>query len=196
MSRILVLYGTTDGQTAKIARSLGDTLRTRGIDADVVEASGRDVPGPEAYAGVIVAASVHAGGSQRSVRRWVRAHAAALNRRPTVFVSVCLAVLQAEPKVQQELRAIIDRFLTVAGWQPTLIKPVAGALLYTRYNWVKRWLMKRIVAKAAGDVDTSRDYEYTDWTDLGTFAEQFRRVVVERERSDLDAGSDRGARVA
>jgi len=35
--------------------------------------------------------------------------------------------------------------------------------------------MKRIVAKAGGDTDTSRDYMYTDWNDLRAFADDFRR---------------------
>jgi menaquinone-dependent protoporphyrinogen oxidase len=176
MSRILVLYGTTDGQTAKIAGALGNALRTQGSDVDVVEA-GRDAPGPEGYAGIVVAASLHAGGYQRPVRQWVRTHAHALNEKPTAFLSVCLAVLQQEPKVQQDLSGIIGRFLTGTGWQPTVTKPVAGALLYTRYNPIKRWVMKRIVRKAGGDTDTSRDYEYTDWNDLRAFAEQFGSFV-------------------
>ncbi len=176
MSRILLLYGTTDGQTAKIAGALGNALRTQGSDVDVVEA-GRDAPGPEGYAGIVVAASLHAGGYQRPVRQWVRTHAHVLNEKPTAFLSVCLAVLQQEPKVQQDLSRIIGRFLTVTGWQPTVTKPVAGALLYTRYNPIKRWVMKRIVQKGGGDTDTSRDYEYTDWNDLRTFADQFGSLV-------------------
>jgi menaquinone-dependent protoporphyrinogen oxidase len=35
--------------------------------------------------------------------------------------------------------------------------------------------MKRIVAKAGGDTDTTRDYEYTDWEDLRRFAQDFAR---------------------
>jgi menaquinone-dependent protoporphyrinogen oxidase len=52
---------------------------------------------------------------------------------------------------------------------------VAGALLYTQYGWLTRWFMKRIVTKAGGDTDTTRDYEYTDWNDLRTFAREFAR---------------------
>ena len=52
-------------------------------------------------------------------------------------------------------------------------KQVAGALPYTRYNWFIRLVMKRIAAKAGGDTDTTRDYEYTDWEDLRSFTEQF-----------------------
>ena len=158
MTPILVLYVTTDGHTAKIARALGETFRERGFDADVVDA-GATQPRLEDYAAVVVAASVHAGGYQRSVRRWVRRYARALNDRPSAFVSVCLGVLQKEPAVEARLAAIMFDFLTDTGWCPGRTKAVAGALMYTRYNPLKRWVMKRIVRAAGGDTDASRDYE-------------------------------------
>jgi menaquinone-dependent protoporphyrinogen oxidase len=148
----------------------------QGSDVDVVQA-GRDAPAPDGYAGIVVAASLHGGKYQRSVRKWASRYAQTLNERPTAFLSVCLAVLQQEPRVQQELSAIIGRFLTGTGWRPTLTKPVAGALLYCRYNPFKRWVMKRIVQKGGGDTDTSRDYEYTDWEDLRAFANEFGSLV-------------------
>ena len=177
MSRILVLYGTTEGQTAKIARFLGDTLRATGIPTDVVDARTARAT-PEDYDAVIVAASVHAAGYQRAVRRWVRAHAQQLNATPNAFVSVCLGVLQHESKVDQELTAIVDRFAASTGWRPAVTKTIAGALPYSRYNWLKRRAMVRIVRKAGGDTDTSRDYEYTDWADLRAFAQEFARTRV------------------
>ena len=186
MLNILVLYGTTDGQTAKIGRYLGDALRAEGVSAEVRDAR-TAAPAPAGYDAVIVAASVHAGGYQRSVRRWARQHAHILNEKPTAFLSVCLGVLQREPKVQQELAAILSRFFTATGWRATITKSVAGALPYSRYNWVKRWAMVRIVRKAGGDTDTSRDYEYTDWADLRGFARDFLRLV--RDRTDTAVAS-------
>jgi menaquinone-dependent protoporphyrinogen oxidase len=177
MSRILVLFGTSEGQTAKIAGAIGAAMRKEGAAVDVIEAGTVPVR-PEDYAGVVVAASVHAGGYQRSVRRWVRRHAWTLAARPTAFVSVCLGVLQPEAKVQAEVAAIAARFCTATGWEPDVTKIVAGALPYTRYNWVKRRIMKHIVAKAGGDTDTSRDYEYTDWADVRAFAERFARAAL------------------
>jgi menaquinone-dependent protoporphyrinogen oxidase len=176
MSRILVLYGTTDGHTAKVAATVGQALKTLGAAADVVEAGSTDVQ-PEKYAGIIVAASVHARGYQPAVRRWVRRHADALCRKPSAFLSVSLGVLQHDPKVQQELENIVNEFIRTTGWHPTMTQNVAGALLYTKYNWIKRWVMKRIVRKASGDTDTSRDYEYTNWTDVRAFADRFNRIV-------------------
>jgi menaquinone-dependent protoporphyrinogen oxidase len=103
----------------------------------------------------------------------VKAHAAVLARKPAAFVSVCLGVLQHDPKVERDLRAILDRFVAETGWRPAAAKFVAGALPYTRYGWLQRAIMKRIVQKAGGDTDTCRDFEYTDWNDLRHFAADF-----------------------
>jgi menaquinone-dependent protoporphyrinogen oxidase len=172
MTRILVIFGTTDGHTRKIAHRLGESFRRQRVKVDVVEAGTSDVT-PDEFNAVVVCASVHAGGYQRAVAQWVNGHVDALHRKPTAFVSVCLGILQRDPKVEEELSAIIDRFLTTTGWQPTMVKKVAGALLYRQYGLLKRWMMKRIVAAAGGDTDTSRDYEYTDWEDLRAFAKAF-----------------------
>ena len=172
--RILVLYGTTDGHTRKVSLALATSLRATGADVDVANAAGEESsPDVEPYDAVIVAASVHAGGYQRPVRRWVRAHAAALGKRRSAFVSVCLGVLERKPDVDAELARIRERFLAATGWRPEVVKVVAGALPYTRYGWFKKQVMRRIVASKTGDLDTSRDYEYTDWTDLADFARAF-----------------------
>lgn len=177
--RFLVLYGTSDGQTEKIAKAVGETLRSQGADVDVVNAAAvKFEPEPEDYAAVIVAASVHAGGYQRAVKRWVKAYASALNSMPTAFVSVCLGVLEGSLKTDRELSRIANRFFDATGWKPTIFKVVAGALYYTKYNWLKRWAMRRIVAKAHGDTDTTRDFEYTDWKDLRAFAVGFYHAAV------------------
>ena len=179
MARVLVLYGTTDGHTARVSHAMGETLRAMGLEADVIDAA-RGRPRPDDYDGIVVAASVHAGGYQRPVRRWLEAQAARLADKPTAFVSVCLAVLQNEARVREELATIVNRLLIVTPWRPTMTKLVAGALPYTRYGLFKRWMMRRMVAKAGGDTDTSRDYEYTNWPDLQAFTTEFGRLVQAR----------------
>jgi len=171
-SKVLVVYGTTEGQTKKIADALAGALASHGALTDV-RAAGEQPPAPGGYAGVVVAASVHAGQYQRPVRRWVRAHRDTLEAMPAAFVSVCLGVLQHDEKTRRDLERILAGFVAETGWRPSVVKHVAGALPYTRYGWLKRLLMRRIVGKAGGDTDTSRDYEYTDWADVRRFAGDF-----------------------
>ena len=175
MRQVLVLYGTTDGHTHAIADAVGRALLLSGFDVDVVNAAIAD-PMAEEYCAVVVAASVHTGKYQPAVVAWLKRHVTALNTRPTAFVSVSLGVLQtSDAAVMAEIEMIAQRLLTATGWRPGEIKHVAGALLYTQYNFFKRWLMKRIVAKAGGDTDTSKDYDYTNWVDLRAFVDEFGR---------------------
>lgn len=193
MTRILVLYGTTHGHTERIATAVSNALTASGCDVDTVQAGTID-PCPDDYDGIMVAASVHGGRYQPVVEHWLRAHINDLGAKPTAFLSVCLGVLQADPKVHAELDAIVHRLIDPLGWRPTVVKMVAGALLYTQYSILMRWVMKRIAAKAGGDTDTSRDYDYTDWADLEAFATAFGARVATTRKSRAPSRHSEGAR--
>ena len=192
MPRLLVVYGTTDGHTAKVARFLADELYHYGALVDVVEAGTAD-PDPGEYAGVIVAASIHLGKFQRAVGDWTRGRAAALRGKPTAFLAVCLGVLQRDLEVQRELVALTNRFEAKTGWKASRVKLVAGAMPYTRYGWLKRRVMRRMARKAGGSIDTSRDHEYTDWADLREFAEAFCAMCRVIARADAVREPERAA---
>lgn len=178
MSRLLIIYGTTDGQTAKIARAVAQTWRDNGSKADVILADkAGTLPKPEDYDGIVVAASLHAGGYQRTVRRWVRNHAEVLTSKTTVFLSVCLGVLQTEPRVREALDRLAREFFRETGWTPTMTKFVAGALHYSRYGWLTRRIMRSIARKGGMETDIRQDYEFTDWADLAIFAKGFLWTV-------------------
>lgn len=175
MPRVLILYGTTYGHTAKIAAAISNALNDMGIDTDVIQAGTVD-PSVPPYDGVIVAGSIRAGNFPRALIACVRRHADAINAKPNAFVPVCLAVLQRDnPKVTAELDAIVRRFSARCGWKPAQVRFVPGALRYTHYNVFTRWVMKRIAAKAGGDTDTIRDYVYTNWSEVKAFAIDFGR---------------------
>jgi len=186
--RILVLYGTTDGQARKVASGIAETFKAEGSSVDLVDAASGTDPTPDLYAATVVTASIHAGGFQRSVRRWVTAHASALNVGRTAFVSVCLGVLEHKPETDRDLERILQRFFERTGWRPSVRKLVAGALSYTRYNWLKRWVIQRLARKAGGATDTTRDWEYTDWDDLRHFARGFYASVAAHPTVQADTG--------
>ena len=83
MRSVLVVYGTGDGQTEKIARYIAHRLDVSGVPVVLVNAASGSDPNPARFGSVIVAASVHAGGYQRAVRKWVGRHVEQLNRMRT-----------------------------------------------------------------------------------------------------------------
>lgn len=174
MARILMVYGTTQGQTGKIAFRIRDELLQAGHSVDLFDSSKISSSiSTMKYEAVIIGASIHAGGYQRSLKRWVMANAQTLNCLPSAFFSVCLGVLQREISVQQDLARISEDFLKVSGWRPTKRVIFAGALSYSKYNSLLKWWMNRISKKAGGDTDTSKDYEYTDWNAVSRFTQEF-----------------------
>jgi hypothetical protein len=84
-----------------------------------------------------------------------------------------------------DARRMIDAFLEETKWHPSRIKAVAGALMYSKYNFLVRLVMKRIARAAGGDTDTSRDYDYTNWADLDSLVEE----LVDEEGSRKVAGA-------
>jgi menaquinone-dependent protoporphyrinogen oxidase len=182
MAKILIIYGTSNGQTGKIANRLKDVLIEKGHAVDLFDC--KEVPDsimPENYEACLVGASVHAGGYQYQLKKWVKLHSQALRSIPSVFFSVCLGVLQNDSAVQLQITKIIEDFFLSTGWRPKMKAVFAGGLAYSQYNFLLKWWMRRIAKKSGGDTDTSKDYEYTDWSAVRELAEKFSNVL----RTDL-----------
>jgi menaquinone-dependent protoporphyrinogen oxidase len=171
MASILMLYATRRGQTKKIAARIASVLAGRShtvqvVDADQLAAQ-LDVAGFDL---VVIAAPIIVGGYPRSVVRFVRRHHEELQRVASVFVSVGMAVASRTSDGRAQSLVVVEKFLKKTGFRPGRIELVAGSLPYSKYNFVLRFVMKRIAAKEGGDTDTSRDYEYTDWAAVDHFA--------------------------
>lgn len=177
MSRILIVYGTTEGHTAKIAERIADVLAAKGHSVETL--LGEDIPNHLAltdFDGVVVGGSVHTGRHQRYIRKFVMRHREALMEKCSAFFSVSGTAADARPAYSSQAERILEQFLRQTQWRPDATATFAGAIPYTRYGPVTRWIMKRIVGSAGGDTDTSRDYEYTDWAAVERFADTVARL--------------------
>lgn len=173
MSKILIAYGTSEGQTAKIAEQLAEFIRAQGHDALPVDIS-REAPAPEGYEAVIAGASVHKGKHQRWVVDYVRRNRPALEHLPSAFFSVSMAIADGTEKGRLEAEGYVETFVKETGWCPEKVGLFAGALAYTKYNFLLRWIMRRIArSKGSRDLDTRRDYVYTDLDAVQRFAKEF-----------------------
>jgi menaquinone-dependent protoporphyrinogen oxidase len=183
MKPAAVIYATREGHTSRIAEHLAESVRAKGIPANIVDAA--HIPlefSLAAHSLAILVASVHLGRHEPEMTKFAKLNMAELERIPAAFLSVSLSEagaehLSAPPDRRVQAAADVDRmievFLAETGWHPARIKAVAGALLYTKYNFLLRFVMKRIAGRAGGATDTSKDHEYTDWTDLDRFVDEF-----------------------
>jgi len=176
MAQILILYGTTEGQTRRIATVIGQAVRAAGHEADLLSVTSLDgAPVTDDADGVIVGASVHGGQHQTSVVEFVTAHREVLADRPSAFFSVSLAVLDdGDPDVAT---GYVSAFLEETDWSPDVVATFAGALRYTKYGFLKRFIMKQISRRTGRPTDTSRDFEFTDWEEVDAFVDAFLQCV-------------------
>jgi menaquinone-dependent protoporphyrinogen oxidase len=183
MKPIAVLYATREGHTRRIAERVAGNLRARGFDVECKNLRDHDARAIDlsGFSAVVLVASVHAGKHEREMVKFVKKHRTELQLLPAAFLSVTLSEAGAEMSgMTQEQRArfsadvqkVIDKFFEDTAWRPERVKPVAGALLYSKYNPLLRFVMKRIAKEAGAATDTSRDYEYTDWVGLDRFVDE------------------------
>jgi menaquinone-dependent protoporphyrinogen oxidase len=178
--RVLIVYGTGHGQTERIVRRIGEHLSATGALVSIHRAD-RLPPGldPEAFDGVVVGASIQYGRHQGYVRRFVRRHVARLNAVPTAFVSVSGAAAGTTPDDVRQVQGFIDTFLRQTGWRPTIAAPIAGAIAWSQYGPLVRWIF-RMVARRSGrpEAELTTDQELTDWTAVERLASDFARALA------------------
>lgn len=178
MADIAIVYHSKEGQTRRIAEHMGRTLRAAGHQALVIDF--RELYGgpPPAADAIMVGASVHVGHHPQELESWVRGQREALESVPSAFFSVSLSAGGAQPGAKVEAGEYISDFLKRTGWHPDAAVAFAGALRYTHYGFFKR-IMMRLIASRSGspDLDTRRDYEYTDWEAVDRFTREFLQTV-------------------
>ena len=169
---VLIVYGTTDGQTRKIAEWTATHVRKLGHEVDLRDSAW---PGYDSnlvtFDAFIIAASIHQERHQDTIINFAIAHHELLSARPSAFISVSLsAVLEDERK---EAQKYVDRFVSVTGWQPRMALLLGGALRFTDYDYFQEQIVKFVVMKRGGAASTERDHEFTDWNALAGFVDGF-----------------------
>lgn len=180
MARILIVYGTTEGHTADVAERMATAIRNEGHEVELYESKelGKQ-PVTGQFDGIIVGGSVHTGEHQSSLREFAKRNRTLLERLPSAFFSVSLSAADADEEAVADTREVVDKFIRETGWQPRQVETIAGALVFTQYNFFIRHLMK-LIAKRHGrtDLDTARDYDFTDWVAVERFAREFAAKVA------------------
>jgi menaquinone-dependent protoporphyrinogen oxidase len=171
--KLLIVYGTTEGQTRKIAEFLKMEAEKSGAQVTLCDAT-REQINPEGYDAVMIGASVHMQKYQTAIAHYIKSYMAALNDMRTAFFSVSLTAAAGEDKESwKELEDVTARFLIDTGWKPTMTEQVAGALRFTEYDFFKKFIMRQIAKKAGEKATTTDDHEYTDWKKVRLFLDEF-----------------------
>jgi menaquinone-dependent protoporphyrinogen oxidase len=178
--RVLVLYASTHGHTAKVADRIAEVLRATGTPARS-RAVGTGRADVKEFGAYIIAGSVHGGHHQRELVERISEHRTTLCTHPSAFVSVSLTAADDTDEARATCREMIDDVLDETGWTPTETLAVAGALQFEEYNLPTRVLMRliarRVERQTGREIDFHHDTDYTDWDAVERFAEAFAAAL-------------------
>lgn len=183
MDQFLIVYSSRYGQTAKISDHLAHTIRLKGYPVHVEDIEIQSNLSPKGFKGVLVGTPLYRSRYNTRVVQWVRKNKQELNQMTSGFFLVSLNAADKRPEAKINDQNLVQKFLSITDWVPSIMASFAGALVYPRYNFFIRFIMKRI-SKAAGEpVDTSRSHELTNWKQVDDFALRFLHACLDKPSS-------------
>ncbi|MGI9316863.1 MAG: flavodoxin domain-containing protein [bacterium] len=163
--KILIAYGTTEGQTKKIAETLTSKIEGMGHDVFLFDTSSKQEDlDLENFDKIILGGSVHQKDYQEALKLFISANRDLLSKKPTLFISVSLA--SAFEDRQEEAKDYVSSLSERLNWIPTDILLVAGAIRYDEYDYFKEQIIKHIVLRGQTVEVQQGEHEFTDWSDL------------------------------
>ena len=173
-SPVLIVFGSTEGHTAKLARFAADRLRGRGLPVTLCSTAEADRGfEPRDFDTTFIAASLHWTRYQNAVTDFAQMHAGDLNRSRSAFISASLSAAQVSQPGGVTLEDCDRRFQDETGWTPKAIHHAAGGIRHSAYDYFKA-LTAHMLAEARGERSEGADYyELTDYPALAAFVEQF-----------------------
>jgi menaquinone-dependent protoporphyrinogen oxidase len=169
MSRVLILFSSTDGHTIKICQRLKQVIEQNGHHQVTVLAvtDFRQVD-LQAFDKIVVGASIRYGHHNKHVFDFIRENQPVLDSKANAFFSVNIVARKPE-KNRPETNPYLRKFLKQIAWQPKQLEVFAGKLDYPKYTFFDRMMIRFIMLMTKGPTDPSTVVEFTDWRQVEFF---------------------------
>ncbi len=174
MYKRLIIYSTTDGQTKLICQRIKNLSKfsnqTKLIEID--KATEEDL---KSYEVIIIGASIRYGKHNSSVLNFVTENIENFKKKKTAFFSVNV-VARKEEKNLPETNPYLLKFLKLSKWNPDKKAVFAGKIDYPKYSFLDRQIIRLIMFITKGPTDTSKSYEFTDWSKVDDFTREIDQI--------------------
>ena len=169
-----MIYSTTDGQTKLICERIkklsqyNNQIKLISID----EATKEDL---SFYEMIIIGASIRYGKHSPSVLNFVKINKDVLFKKKSIFFSVNVVARKPEKNLP-ETNPYIKKFLKLSDWSPNKTAVFGGKIDYPKYGFFDRQIIRLIMFITKGPTDTSKSYEFTDWSKVDEFTRQIDQI--------------------
>ena len=170
MTNTLIIYSSTDGHTKTICKRLTNFLKNRDEIKVISLDDAREFELSE-FTKIIIGASIRYGRHSKKLYKFINSNKDILNQKQSVFFSVNVVARKPEKSIP-ETNPYIKKFLKISSWKPKKIGVFAGKVDYPNYGFFDKYIIKLIMFITNGPTDTSRSYEFTDWSKVDEFAKE------------------------
>ena len=170
MSDFLIIYSSTDGHTKTICEQIINFLNN-GNSVKLVSLDEATKFNLIEFNKIIIGASIRYGKHSNELYNFIKLNKKILEEKKGIFFSVNVVARKPE-KNTAETNPYIKKFLKISKWKPERIGVFAGKVDYPNYNFFDKYIIKFIMFVTGGPTDTSKSYEFTDWSKVDDFAKE------------------------
>ena len=166
----LIIYSSTDGQTKTICEKIKSfSKKSESIKLiSLKEANDFDF---KSYKNIIIGASIRYGRHNKDLYKFISSNKEALKKKRSAFFSVNVVARKPE-KNTPETNPYMQKFLKISSWQPNKLAVFAGKVDYPKYGFFDKHIIRLIMFITKGPTDTSRSFEFTDWSKVEDFSKK------------------------
>ena len=170
MSGSLIIYSSTDGQTKKICEKIKNVSKnSESIKLiSLEEASDFNL---QPYEEIIIGASIRYGKHNKNLYKFISSNKETLEKKRSAFFSVNVVARKPE-KNTPETNPYMKKFLKISNWKPDKLGVFAGKVNYPNYGFFDKYIIRLIMFITKGPTDTSKSFEFTDWSKVEDFARE------------------------
>jgi menaquinone-dependent protoporphyrinogen oxidase len=170
--KILIAYGTVEGQTGKIADFIAGKARAMGHEVALFDTSQKLAPvSLDGVDRVILAASVHERRHPQTFEVFVSAQRTELAACKTLMLSVSLSA--AFENGLEEAMDYLTEMEMRTRFTPDQSALVAGAVKTGSYDYFASQVVRHVVLKDRNYDPSAGEHEFTDWDALSDRVEAF-----------------------
>tara|TARA_Y100001935_G_scaffold65789_1_gene55351 strand:+ start:1725 stop:2243 length:519 start_codon:yes stop_codon:yes gene_type:complete len=170
MPGTLIIYSSTSGHTKTICERLMSFLKE---EEEIKIVSLDDAKSFELfkYDRIVIGASIRYGKHSKKLYKFIESNKETLNKKNSVFFSVNVVARKLE-KSTPDTNPYIKKFLKISNWRPQKIGVFAGKVDYPSYGFFDKYVIKFIMFLTSGPTDTTKSFEFTDWSKVDEFAKK------------------------
>ena len=170
MTKILIVYATTDGHTRKICERLQQSIEEQGSKVLLLPV---EEPQPDLtqFDKIVIGASIRYGKHSKLIYKFIDLNQTLLDSKPNAFFSVNVVARKPE-KNQPDTNPYLKKFLTQIAWKPKQLAVFGGNLNYPNCGYLDRQMIRLIMWMTKGPTAPDTVIDYTDWEQVEAFGQR------------------------